>query len=161
MSAWPRRLATMPATRASLAAGDITARHAHVLAGLAGPATAAAFAQAEAFLVGQARTMRWADFTRAMAYWRREARPDDPDTQAKSDWEHRGFGLHDGLRGTGLVGELTPLAEATLAGALGPPPACSMWARLAAFGARPAGPSRSATGTAKAPAATSTATAAR
>ncbi len=81
----------------------------------------AAFAAAEEFLVGQARTMRWADFTRAMAYWRREARPEDPDKKARSDWDHRGFGLHDGLRGTGLVeGELTPVAKATLAGALGP-----------------------------------------
>ncbi len=116
-----RRLPGMPVTRAAFEAGDITARHAHVLAGLAAPATAGAFAEAEEFLVGQARTMRWADFTRAMAYWRREARPDEPDKKARSDWEHRGFGLHDGLRGTGLVeGELTAVAKATLAGALGP-----------------------------------------
>ncbi len=116
-----RRLPGMPVTRAAFEAGTITARHAHVLAGLAAPATAAAFAAAEEFLVGQARTMRWADFTRAMAYWRREARPEDPDKKARSDWDHRGFGLHDGLRGTGLVeGELTPVAKATLAGALGP-----------------------------------------
>jgi hypothetical protein len=116
-----RRLRTMPATRASLAAGTITARHAHTLAGLNAPATAGAFAQAEEFLVGQARTMRWADFTRAMAYWRREARCDDADKHAKSDWEHRSVSLHDGLRGTGLLaGELTPLAKATLAGALAP-----------------------------------------
>jgi hypothetical protein len=115
------RLRTMPATRASLAAGDITARHAHKLAGLNAPATAAPFAEAEEFLVGQARTMRWADFTRAMDYWRREARPDDDDKHAKSDFEHRNVTLHDGLRGTGLLGgELTPLAKATIAGALGP-----------------------------------------
>ena len=116
-----RRLRTMPATAASLSSGTITPRHARLLAGLNGPATAGPFAEAEDFLVGQARTMRWADFARAVAYWRRNARPEDDEKQARSDWEHRGVGLHDGLRGTGLLdGELTPLAKATLAGALGP-----------------------------------------
>ena len=53
-----RRLRTMPATRAALAAGDISPAHAHRLAGLNGPTTAAAFADAEDLLVGQARTLR-------------------------------------------------------------------------------------------------------
>jgi hypothetical protein len=113
-----RRLRTMPATSAALAAGDITAAHADRLAALAGPSTAAAFAEAEELLVGQARTMRWADFTKACAYWARSARDEDPDPD-RSDHEHRCVSLHDGLRGTGLLsGELTPVAKATVREAL-------------------------------------------
>jgi hypothetical protein len=107
-----RRLGTMPATAAALAAGDITAAHAQRLAGLNGPATAAAFAEAEAFLVGQARSMRWADFTNACTYWARAARDDQPDPD-RADHEHRYISLTNGLRGTGLLsGELTAVAKA-------------------------------------------------
>ena len=74
-----RRLRTMPATAAALAAGDITAAHAHRLASLNTAATASVFGDAEEFLVGQARTLRWADFTRACAYRARAARDDQPD----------------------------------------------------------------------------------
>ena len=108
-----RRLRSMPATAAALAAGDITLGHARRLATLCAPDTAAAFAEAEEFLVGQARSMRWADFTKACGYWLRQARQDkDPDPD-KSDRDHRKVALHDGLRGTGLLsGELTPTAKA-------------------------------------------------
>jgi hypothetical protein len=113
-----RRLRSMPATAAALAAGDISAAHARTLASLNGPSTAAAFAEAEAFLVGQARTMRWADFVKACAYWLRQARDDEPDPD-KADRDHRYVSLHDGLRGTGLLeGELTPVAKATVRGEL-------------------------------------------
>ncbi len=113
-----RRLRTMPATAAALAAGDITAAHAHKLATLNGPATATAFVDAEEFLVGQARSMRWADFVKACAYWLRLHTPDDPDPD-KADHDHRHVSLHQGLRGTGLLeGELTATARATVAGEL-------------------------------------------
>jgi Domain of unknown function (DUF222) len=108
-----RRLRSMPATARALAAGDITLAHARRLATLCAPDTAAAFAEAEEFLVGQARSMRWADFTKACGYWLRHARKDkDPDPD-KTDRDHRRVSLHDGLRGTGLLsGELTPTAKA-------------------------------------------------
>ncbi len=113
-----RRLRSMPATRAALAAGDITAAHAHRLAALNGPLTAAKFAEDEEFLIGQARSMRWADFTKACAYWTRLARDDDPDPD-KRDRDHRYVSLHDGLRGTGLLtGELTPVAKTAVRSAL-------------------------------------------
>ncbi|MFP3899444.1 MAG: DUF222 domain-containing protein [Acidimicrobiia bacterium] len=113
-----RRLRSMPATAAALAAGDITATHARRLAGLAGPGTAAAFAGAEELLVGQARSLRFADFAKACAYWARLARHDAPDPDT-ADREHRHVSLHDGLRGTGLLtGELTPVAKATVRAAL-------------------------------------------
>ena len=114
-----RRLRSMPATAAALAAGDISAAHARRLSTLAAPDTAEAFAHAEAFLVGQARTMRWADFTRACAYWLREARQSGEDDRDRADHEHRNVSLHDGLRGTGLLsGELTPVGKATVRSAL-------------------------------------------
>ena len=108
-----RRLAAMPATRAALAAGDISEDHAHRLAVLNAPDIAAAFTDAEEFLVGQARSMRWPDFVTATEYWLRHAREDtDPDPDAP-DRDRRGVYLHDGLRGTGvLAGELTPLCKA-------------------------------------------------
>ena len=101
----------LPATAGALAAGDITAAHAHRLASLNAPVTARAFREAEESLVDQARTMRWADFTEASTYWRRAASDDDPDPD-KADRDHRFVSLHDGLRGTGLLtGELTPTAK--------------------------------------------------
>ena len=113
-----RRLRSMPTTAAALAAGDVTVAHARKLASLNGPRTAAAFAEAEEFLVGQARTMRWPDFAKACAYWLRLNTPDDPDPD-KADRDHRHVALHDGLRGTGLLeGELTPVAKATVGGEL-------------------------------------------
>lgn len=59
--------------------------------------------------------MRWADFTRACGYWLRQARAERQPDPDKPDREHRHVGLHDGLRGTGLLtGELTPVAKATV-----------------------------------------------
>ena len=107
------RLRSMPATAQALAAGDITVAHARRLATLCAPDTAAAFVAAEEFLVGQARSMRWADFTKAADYWLRLAREDDDPDPDKSDRDHRKVSLHDGLRGTGLLsGELTSTAKA-------------------------------------------------
>ena len=57
-----------------MAAGDITDAHAHRLATLNAPDVAALFAEAEAFLVGQARSLRWDDFITATEYWLRLAR---------------------------------------------------------------------------------------
>jgi len=115
-----RRLRSMPATAAALAAGDISLAHARRLATLNAPDTAAAFAEAEEFLVGQARSMRWDDFTKALGYWLRQARPDKPDPD-KPDRDHRHMSLDDGLRGTGLLsGELTPTTKAIVRSALRP-----------------------------------------
>lgn len=107
-----RRLGSMPVVRAALAAGDISAAHADRLATLNAPDVADAFAEAEEFLVGQARSMRWPDFVRATEYWLRHAREDaDPDPDAR-DRAHRHIHLSSGLRGTGiLTGELTPAAR--------------------------------------------------
>jgi Domain of unknown function (DUF222) len=66
-----RRLRAMPVTAEAFATGHIGQRHAAVLASLAGGRTAAGFARDEVMLVGFACTMAWADFCRAVEYWRR------------------------------------------------------------------------------------------
>lgn len=114
-----RRLRSMPATRAALGAGDISAGHAHRLAGLNAPEVADAFAEAEAMLVGHARTLRWADFARVATYWDHCARPQATEADAESDRAARRAHLSPGLRGTGhLDAELDPLGYAAVRGAL-------------------------------------------
>jgi Domain of unknown function (DUF222)/HNH endonuclease len=115
-----RRLQSMPDTAEALAAGDISARHASVLASLAGGRTAEFFARDEAELVDDARRLSWGDFCRAVEYWRQCADPDGAERDAAYDEALRRVHLSTGLRGTGhLDGLLTPLGRATVASALG------------------------------------------
>ncbi len=114
-----RRLRTMAATADAFAAGDISPRHAMVLASLAGGRTAEYFARDEALLVDHARTMAWADFVRAAEYWRQHADPDGIECDAAHDQALRRVHLSPGLRGTGILdGMLTPLGYATVDAAL-------------------------------------------
>ena len=115
-----RRLRTMPATAVAFAAGDISQRHASVLASLAGGRVAECFARDEAELVDDARRLSWAEFCRAVEYWRQCADPDGTERDAAHDEALRRVHLSPGLRGTGhLDGLLTSLGRATLASALG------------------------------------------
>jgi hypothetical protein len=115
-----RRLRTMPATTEAFAAGDISQRHASVLASLAGGRTAEFFARDEGELVDDARRLSWADFCRAVEYWRQCADPDGTERDAARDEALRRVHLSQGLRGTGhLDGLLTALGRATVASALG------------------------------------------
>jgi Domain of unknown function (DUF222) len=112
-----RRLSTMPETRSALAAGDITARHAAVLGALNTGRTAALFARDEALLVDDAQRLSWAEFCVAVEYWRQH---DGVERDAEHDEAARRLHLSPGLRGSGILdGLLTPLARATVAGALG------------------------------------------
>jgi hypothetical protein len=114
-----RRLRSMPATRDALAAGDIAVAHAHRLSTLAAGPTAAAFPDGEQFLVGQARTSRWADFARTCRYWRDAVDPDGPENEAARHQALRRLHLSAGLDGTGILdGRLTPTAAAIVGGAL-------------------------------------------
>ncbi|MGH9192004.1 MAG: DUF222 domain-containing protein [Acidimicrobiales bacterium] len=114
-----RRLRIMPATTEALAAGDISLRQAMVLASLAGGRTAALFTRDEALLVDHARTLSWADFVRAIEYWRQHADPDGVERDAQHDQALRRVHLSAGLRGTGILeGMLTPLGYATVDTAL-------------------------------------------
>jgi Domain of unknown function (DUF222) len=115
-----RRLRTMQLTAEAFTAGDISQRHAAVLASLAGDRTGDLFARDEALLVDDARRLPWPDFCRAVEYWRQCADPDGTEGDAAHDEALRRVHLSQGLRGTGhLDGLLTPLGRATLAGALG------------------------------------------
>jgi hypothetical protein len=110
----------MPARAEAFATGDISPRHASVLASLAGGRTAELFARDEVMLVGLARTMAWPDFCRAVEYWRQFADPDGVERDAAHDETLRRVHLSPGLRGTGhLDGFLTSLGRTTVAGALG------------------------------------------
>jgi Domain of unknown function (DUF222) len=114
-----RRLRTMPATAEAFDAGDVSLRHAMVLASLAGTRTTEYFARDEALLVDNARTMSWADFLRAIEYWRQHADPDGVERDADHDEALRRVHLSPGLRGTGILdGVLTPLGYATVDAAL-------------------------------------------
>ena len=114
-----RRLHGMPATTEAFAAGEISLRHANVLASLAGGRTAECFARDETILVDDARTMSWADFVRAIEYWRQHADPDGVERDAQHDEALRRVHLSPGLRGTGILdGMLTPVGYATVGAAL-------------------------------------------
>jgi hypothetical protein len=114
-----RRLRTMPTTAEAFAAGDISLRHAMVLASLAGGRTADYFGRDEALLVENACTMSWADFIRAVEYWRQHADPDGVERDAAHDEALRRVHLSPGMRGTGILdGMLTPLGYATVDAAL-------------------------------------------
>ena len=114
-----RRLRTMPAAAEAFAAGDISVRHAMVLASLARGRTAEYFVRDEALLVDHARTMSWADFVRAIEYWRQHADPDGVERDADHDDALRRVHLSPGMRGTGILdGMLTPLGHATVDAAL-------------------------------------------
>ena len=80
-----RRLRTMPVTAEAFAAGDMSQRHASLLAALAGGRTAECFARDEVMLVGYARTMAWPEFCRAVEYWRQCADPDGTERDAAHD----------------------------------------------------------------------------
>jgi hypothetical protein len=114
-----RRLRTMPATARALEAGEVSLRHAGLLAELNGGRTADRFAEDEAMLVEFARTLGWRDFRAALEYWRQQADPDGVEDDAAHDEALRRVHLSEGLRGTGVLdGLLTPLGRATVGGAL-------------------------------------------
>ncbi len=77
-----RRLRSMPATTAALEAGSISADHARRLARANRPGLEEPFARDEELLVGHAKEMCWADFTRALAYWEQLADPDGVEDDA-------------------------------------------------------------------------------
>lgn len=110
----------MPVTAEAFAAGDISQRHAAVLASLAGGRTAEAFTRDESGLVDDARSRSWAEFCQAVEYWRQEADPDGVEQDAAHDEALRRVHLSPGLHGTGILdGVLTPLGHAAVSSALG------------------------------------------
>jgi hypothetical protein len=108
-----RRLRHMPATTAALAAGEISERHAEVLAGLAGSprkAVADAFPEAEPKLVEYAKTLGFDEFVTAVRYWEALVDEDGVEDQAAGDRASRHVHLSQTFRGNwALDGQLDPV----------------------------------------------------
>jgi len=115
-----RRLRTMPATRAAWHAGDVSPAHVRGLTRLAGhPRAGEHFPDGEGLLLREARRSRFDDWERLCAHWRDAADPDGPEQRRGRDHDLRRFRIGVGLDGVGHPdGYLTPLAAATVTGAL-------------------------------------------
>jgi len=112
----------MPATSAALAAGEITERHAEMLAGLAGSprkAVSTAFGDAEEQLVGHARDLGFDEFQTAVRYWESLVDQDGAEDQAARDHESRHVHPSETWRGIwALDGQLDAVGGTELATAL-------------------------------------------
>jgi hypothetical protein len=108
-----RRLRRMPATTTALADGEISERHAEVLATVAWSArkvVADAFTEAEPKLVDYARTLGFDEFVVAVRYWESLVDQDGVEDQAASDHAARYVHLSQTLGGNwALDGQLDPL----------------------------------------------------
>ena len=103
-----------------MAGGDISPAHARLLSRLAThPRAGAHFPDGEPMLVERATTGRYDDFVRITHYWLQAADPDGPEHKRRRDHDLRRFALPVGLDGVAHPdGYLTPLAAATVGGAL-------------------------------------------
>ena len=114
-----RALRHLAAVESAWLAGDVGEPHVALLASARTPATEAALARDEEALVGQARTLRYRDFGRAMAYWRQLA--DEEGTEADAGAQHSARRLHCSQTFGGswvLDGLLDPMSGAVVAQAL-------------------------------------------
>lgn len=110
-----RKLARMPLVAAALAAGEVTADHARVLAAALNPRTASAFAEQEAELVGHARRLSADDLGQLVAAWLRRFDPDGPAPAPERDVFHLSAGLDGRLHGRlDLGGDLAATVGAVL-----------------------------------------------
>jgi hypothetical protein len=121
-----RRLGAIPATAAALEAGDITVEAAKLIAGCASGRTEDAFdAEAEAFLLAEAKRQRYRDLVRICGYWKLAVDPDGTDDDAEARYLRRGAscsqlpdGTHrvdanlDVIGGTEFAAELARLETA-------------------------------------------------
>jgi hypothetical protein len=117
-----RWLAQMPLAAAALAAGEIDEHHVGVLAQRAESprkAVAAAFAEAEADLVGSARRLPYADFVRTVRRWEDGIDPDGAEDQAERDHDARRLDVSAATRGNVVLdGQLDALGGSEVATAL-------------------------------------------
>ncbi|MDZ7677979.1 MAG: DUF222 domain-containing protein [Acidimicrobiales bacterium] len=97
-----RRLRHMPVTDRAHGAGEIAVAHVQRLIGAA-RVDRDAFAVDEEMLVDQARSLRFDDFCRAIAYWCQLHDPDGTEDQARDRYEARRLHLSETLDGTGAL----------------------------------------------------------
>ncbi len=113
-----RALRDMPAAAAAHGEGQLSARHVRQLA-KARRLAPEAFAADEEWLVGQARSLTYDDFTKVIAYWCQCAAPDDVEEQARRRYENRSVKLGSGLDGGGFLDvEFEPVGFAEFSEAL-------------------------------------------
>ena len=114
-----RSLDHLPWTQEAWLAGDIGSAQVAVLGRLNRPATAAALARDEEMLVGHARTLRFAWFLRAAAYWEQHADPDGSEDSEEERRTRRDVYLTESISGM-YLGKMTldPISGAIVAGEL-------------------------------------------
>jgi hypothetical protein len=114
-----RRLRHMPATQEALESGEISERHAEVLAGLYGSPrkpVADRFAAAEQRLVEYAKTLGFDEFVAMVKYW--EAVVDEDGVEEKAQWDHESRHLNLSQTYGGnyrLDGQLDPIGGTEVA----------------------------------------------
>jgi hypothetical protein len=115
-----RALRHMGVVEAAWLAGEIGEAQVRLLAGARTPDTAEVFARDESMLVEQARTLRYGQFARCVAYWSQLADPDGTDRSADARHQARSLHLSPTFNGSwALNGLLDPINGAIVAKALG------------------------------------------
>ncbi len=112
-----RRLRALPAVEAAWLAGEIGEAHADVLAKARVEVGAECLdAEAEAWLVEQARRCSWRDFRRVLAYWLQAVDPDGAEERAEAQHAARRLHLSESFEGTWFLdGVLDPLSGSVVA----------------------------------------------
>jgi hypothetical protein len=115
-----RSLRHMGVVEAAWLAGEIGEAQVRLLASARTPATAECFSRDEAMLVEQAKTLRYSDLCRCLAYWGQRADPEGTDHSAAARFAARRVHLSPTFDGSwALDGLLDPISGAVVAKALG------------------------------------------
>jgi hypothetical protein len=105
-----RRLRSMPATAAALAAGDISPDHVDLLSKAAQPWRNASFADHEGTLVEQCKVLRFADARKMIDYWCARADADAAEDRAERQRNAAHLNVSPTLDGTVVItGTLDPI----------------------------------------------------
>jgi hypothetical protein len=99
-----RLLAHLPLAAQALRDGDIGAAQFDALAKVRTPVTEAAFARDEAYLVGQAKALKFEALVKVLAYWFQHADPDGADEAAMERRARRDVYLTPSINGMALGG---------------------------------------------------------
>ena len=114
-----RALRHMPVVEATWLAGDVGEAQVALLAAARTPATGGCFGRDEALLVEQARSLRYAQFVRVLAYWGQMADPDGAEADAEAQYAARRLHLSRSLGGSWVTsGLFDPISGAIVAKAL-------------------------------------------
>jgi hypothetical protein len=101
-----RQLIDLPECKKAWSAGEINAAHVGTIAALSRDTTKEALERDEAMLVGQAKSLRFGQFTQAIAYWEQHADPDGTEEAAEKRRSRRDVYLTSSFNGT-YLGKMT------------------------------------------------------